>query len=364
MTRLTQTLILLGLSLAAANPALAAERVVNVYNWSDYIAPNVLEDFTKETGIKVVYDTYDSNETLETKLLAGNTGYDVVVPSGTFLERQIKAGLYLKLDRSKLPHWTGLWPEVMERLAVHDPGNQYAADYMWFTTGIAYNADKARERLGDQPIDSWDIVFKPELLKKFADCGVYVLDSPEDLFTIALNYLKLNPNSKKFPDLHRAANLLAAMRPNVKKFHSSEYINALANGDICLAVGWSGDTYQARARAREANNGVDIEYAIPKEGTLMSLDSIAIPKDAPHVDEAYAFIDFLLRPDIAARNTNTTNFANGMLASKDLVSQDILNNKSIYPDPDTMKRLFTVTSYDQSVQKYVTREWTRVKTGK
>ncbi len=366
MTRITQIFslpILLGLSLAAS-PALAADRVVNVYNWSDYIAPNVLEDFTKETGIKVVYDTYDSNETLETKLLAGNTGYDVVVPSGTFLERQIKAGLYLRLDRSKLPHWNGLWPDVMERLAVHDPDNQYAADYMWFTTGIAYNADKARERLGDRPIDSWDIIFKPELLKKFADCGVYVLDSPEDLFTIALNYLKLDPNSKKLPDLHRAANLLAAMRPYVKKFHSSEYINALANGDICLAVGWSGDTYQARARAKEAANGVDIEYAIPKEGTLMSLDSIAIPKDAPHVDEAYAFIDFLLRPDIAARNTNATNFANGVLASKDLVSQDILNNKSIYPDPDTMKRLFTVTSYDQSVQKYVTREWTRVKTGK
>jgi putrescine transport system substrate-binding protein len=364
--KLPAPLLAIALTFASGgmHPLSAAERVVNVYNWSDYIAPGVLEDFTKATGIKVIYDTYDSNETLETKLLAGNTGYDVVVPSGTFLERQIKAGLYQKLDKSKLPHWSGLWPEVMERLAVHDPGNQYAADYMWFTTGIAYNVDKARERLGNQPIDSWDVFFKPEILKKFADCGVYVLDSPEDLFTIALNDLKLNPNSKKPQDIHRAANLLAAMRPYVKKFHSSEYINALANGDICLAVAWSGDAFQAKSRAAEANNGVNIAYVIPKEGTLMSLDSIAIPKDAPHVEEAYAFIDFLLRPDIAARNTNATNFANGVLASRDKVAPDILNNKSIYPDITTMKRLFTVTSYDQAVQKYVTREWTRVKTGK
>jgi putrescine transport system substrate-binding protein len=352
------------LALVGLGQAQAADRVVNVYNWSDYIAPKVLEDFTKETGIKVVYDTYDSNETLETKLLAGNAGYDVVVPSGTFLERQIKAGLYTKLDRSRLPHWSGLWPEVMARLAVHDPGNEYAVDYMWFTTGLAFNADKARERLGGAPVSSWDIVFKPELLKKFADCGVYVLDSPEDLFTIALNYLKLDPNSKKLPDLRRAAALLANLRPYVKKFHSSEYINALANGDICLAVGWAGDAFQAKNRAKEANNGIDIGYVIPKEGTLMSLDSLAIPSDAPHPAEAYAFIDYLLRPEVAARNTNATNFANGVVASKPFVSQDILNNPAIYPDAETMRRLFTVTTYDQATQKFVTREWVRVKTGK
>jgi putrescine transport system substrate-binding protein len=356
--------LLLVSAFAGAGPALAAERVVNVFNWSDYIAPKVLEDFTKETGIKVTYDTYDSNETLETKLLAGHTGYDVVVPSGTFLERQIKAGLYQKLDKSELPHWSGLWPEVMTRLAAHDPGNQYAADYMWFTTGLAFNADKARERLGNQSLDSWDILFKPELLRKFADCGVYVLDSPEDLFTIALNYLKLNPNSKKIADLHRAADLLSSLRKNVKKFHSSEYINALANGDICLAVAWSGDAFQAKARAHEVNNGIDIEYVIPKEGTLMSLDALAIPADAPHVAEAHAFIDFLLRPEIAARNTAVTNFANGVIDSKPYVVPEILDNSAIYPDTDVMKRLFTVTSFDQQVQKYVTREWVRVKTGK
>jgi putrescine transport system substrate-binding protein len=352
------------LALAGSGLAMAQERVVNVYNWSDYIAPKVLEDFTKETGIKVIYDTYDSNETLETKLLAGNTGYDVVVPSGTFLDRQIAAGLYQRLDKSQLPHASGLWPEVMARLAVDDPGNRYGVDYMWFTTGLAYNVEKARDRLGNRPINSWDILFKPELLRKFADCGVYVLDSPEDLFTIALHYLGLNPNSKRIGDLERAADLLEGLRRNVKKFHSSEYINALANGDICLAVAWSGDAYQARARAREANNGIDIAYVIPQEGTLMSLDALAIPKDAPHVAEAYAFIDFLLHPEIAARNTNATNFANGVLASKPFVAPDILNNKTIYPDAETMRRFFTVTTYDQAVQKYVTREWVRVKTGK
>jgi putrescine transport system substrate-binding protein len=344
--------------------ATAADRIVNIYNWSDYIAPKVLENFTKETGIKVVYDTYDSNETLETKLLAGNTGYDVVVPSGTFLERQIRAGLYQPLDRSKLPHYSGLWPEVMKRLAVHDPGNRYAVDYMWFTTGLAFNVQKAHERLGTMPLNSWDILFKPELLKKFADCGVYVLDSPEDLFTVALNYLHLDPNSKRPVDLRRAANLLSLMRPYVKKFHSSEYINALANGDICLAVGWAGDAFQAKSRAKESNNGIDIDFVIPKEGTLMSLDSIAIPADAPHPAEAYAFIDYLLRPEVAAQNTNATNFANGVLASKPLVSPDILKNPAIYPDEETMKRLFTVTTYDQATQKLVTREWMRVKTGK
>ncbi|MGB8276786.1 MAG: polyamine ABC transporter substrate-binding protein [Methylovirgula sp.] len=356
--------LLLALTLVGTGRPMAQERVVNVYNWSDYIAPKVLEEFTKETGIKVVYDTYDSNETLETRLLAGHTGYDVVVPSGSFLERQITAGLYQKLDKSKLPHLSGLWPEVMARLAVHDPGNQYAVDYMWFTTGLAFNVEKARQRLGNVPLDSWDILFKPEFLKKFADCGIYVLDSPEDLFSIALNYLKLNPNSKKIADLHRAALLLAALRPHVKKFHSSEYINALANGDICLAVAWAGDAFQARARAKEADNGIDIDYVIPKEGTLMSLDSFAIPKDAPHVEEAYAFIDFLLRPQIAARNTNATNFANGVFASQPFVAPDILGNRAIYPDAEAMRRLFTVTTYDQSVQKYVTREWTRVKTGR
>ena len=351
-----------GTALAQDKPV--PEKTVNVYNWSDYIDTRVLEDFTRETGIKVVYDTYDSNEVLETKLLAGKTGYDVVVPSATFLQRQIQAGVYQKLDKSKLPNAKGLWPEVAARLAIYDPGNQYAVNYMWYTTGLAYNVAKAKDRLGGATPDSWDQVFKPENLKKFSDCGVYVLDSPEDLLTSALNYMKLNPDSKNPAEIRRAAELVGRMRPLVKKFHSSEYINALANGDICLAVAWAGDSFQARNRAREAGNGIEIGYAIPKEGALMSLDNLAIPKDAPHPAEAYAFIDFLLRPEIAARNSSITSFANGVLAAKPLVDKDVLDNKAIYPDEETMKRLFTVTTYDQAVQKVVTREWTRVKTGK
>ncbi|HEY5226241.1 MAG TPA: polyamine ABC transporter substrate-binding protein [Methylovirgula sp.] len=365
MARKIQILVaLLVFAFAGITRPMAAERVVNVYNWSDYIAPDVIEDFTKETGIKVVYDTFDSNATLGTNLLAGRAGYDVVGPSGAFLEREIGAGVYRRLDKSKLPHAGGLSPEVMSRLAVHDPGNRYAVDYTWFTTGLAFNVAKAHERLGDMPLDSWDILFKPQLLKKLADCGVYVLDAPEDLFPIALNYLHLDPNSKRTADLHRAAMLLAAMRPNVKKFDSSEYAGALANGDICLAVAKTGDAIQARNRAHESDNGVTIGYAIPRQGTLMSLDTLAIPKDAPHVAEAYAFIDFLLRPKIAARNTDTTNFANGVPASQPFLAPEIRDDKAIYPDAGTMQRLFAVTPYDRAVQKYVTREWTLVKTGK
>ena len=350
--------------LGGAVAARGAERIVNIFNWSDYIDARVLEDFTRETGVKVVYDTYDSNEILETRLLAGKAGYDVVVPSATFLQRQIKAGVYQPLDKSRLKNLGNAWPEIAQRLARYDPGNVFAVNYMWFTTGVAYNVAKVKERLGDKPLASWDQVLKPENLRKFADCGVYVLDSPEDLFSITLNYLKLDPNSKDPGDIRRAADLLSGLRRHIKKFHSSEYINALANGDICLAIGWAGDSFQARNRAREAANGVEINYVIPQEGTLMSLDSLAIPKDAPHPDEAHLFIDYLLRPEIAARNTKVTNFANGVGASRPLVDKEIAENPSIYPDAATMKRLFTVTAPDQPIQKIVTREWTRVKTGR
>ncbi len=358
-------LCMIGLCGLGTLPASAAEqRVVNVYNWSDYIDPKVLEDFTRETKIKVVYDTYDSNEVLETKLLAGKTGYDIVVPSATFLQRQIQAGVFQKLDRSKLKNYDKLWPQVMQRLAAYDPGNQYAVNYMWFTTGIAVNVAKAKARRGDKPIDSWDDIFKPENLKRFADCGVYMLDSPEDIFTAALKWLNIDPNTKDPAQIKKAADAVQRIRPYVKKFHSSEYINALANGDICLAIGWAGDAFQARNRAREAANDVDIAFAIPKEGTLMSLDNMAIPKDAPHLEEAYAFIDYLLRPDVAARNSSVTNFANAVLASKPLLDKQVADNKAIYPDDATMARLFTVTTPDLALQKVITREWTRVKTGR
>src|SRR6266545_7955458 len=248
---------------AAAQPK---ERIVNVYNWSDYIAPTVVEDFSKETGIKVRYDTFDSNDTLETKLLAGKSGYDVVVPTAYFLQRQIAAGVFQKLDKAKLSNLVNVWPEIAKRLAVYDPGNQYAVNYMWGTTGIGFNVKKAREVLGpDGKIDSWDIVFKPENLAKFKDCGVHLLDSSDDILLAALSYLGLDPNTSKEADLQKAADLVTRLRPSVRKFHSSEYITALASGEICFVVGFSGDIKQAQKRAVEAKNGIDIGYVIPKE---------------------------------------------------------------------------------------------------
>ena len=237
------------------------DQVVNVYNWSDYIDESIIDEFTKETGIKVVYDVFDSNEILETKLLAGGSGYDVVVPTGNFLARQIQAGVFQKLDKSKLPNLSNMWDVVSERTAKYDPGNDYAIDYMWGTTGIGYNVDKMKAILGTDEKPNWDVIFKPELAAKFKDCGIHILDSPTDVMPSALAYLGLNPDSHEAADLEKAAELLASIRPNVRKFHSSEYINALANGDICLAIGFSGDVFQARDRAAEAKAGVTVDYA-------------------------------------------------------------------------------------------------------
>jgi putrescine transport system substrate-binding protein len=349
-------------------PAFGQEKTVSVYGWGDYIDPKVIEDFTKETGIKVTYDAYDSNEAFEARFLSGKAGFDVVVVPGPVLQRQIAVGLYQKLDKTKLPNSKNLWPEVMARLGVYDPGSQYAVNYMWFTAGIAYNVEKANELLGDAAADaslnSWDILFKRGNLKKFAGCGITVLDSGEDLFAIALNYLKADPASMRPSELKRAGELLSGMRRDVKKFDSADFADALANGDICLGVGYSGDSFRARDRAREADNGIEINYAIPKEGTLISLDNLAIPKDAPHVEEAYAFIDFLLRPAIAARNTNFTHLANGVLASKSSIGKDIVENKAIYPDAAMLQRLFAVPNHDPAARKTIVREWARIKTGK
>jgi putrescine transport system substrate-binding protein len=360
-------LVILFAWLFAAFPAVAQERVVNVYNWSDYIDPTTLEDFTKETGIKVVYDTFDSNEVLETKLLAGKSGYDVVVPSASFLQRQIQAGVFRKLDKSKLPNLKYAWSFVTERLATYDPGNEHAVNYMWGTTGIGYNVTKAKE-LG-VAVDSWNVVLKPELLSKFKDCGINMLDAPEELVPAALNYLGLDPDSKKPADIEKAGALLEKIRPYIKKFNSSEYINSLAGGDICLTVGWSGDVFQAKKRALEAAEStkqkpVDVDYALPKEGTLMWFDSFAIPADAAHVEDAHVFINFMLRPEIAARNSNAMAYANGNLESQKLIEKDVLNNPSVYPPPEVMAKLYTVTSNPQDVQRVITRIWTRFKTGK
>ncbi|WP_237152149.1 polyamine ABC transporter substrate-binding protein [Oryzibacter oryziterrae] len=352
-----------GLTVALISGAQAEDKVVNVFNWSDYIDQSVLDDFTKETGIKVVYDVFDSNDILETKLLAGGTGYDVVVPSAEFLARQIQAGVFQKLDKSKLPNLVNVWPDVAERLAVYDPGNEYAVNYMWGTTGIGYNPDKIKAIDPNAPVDSWKILFDPETVAKFKSCGIYVLDAPEELIPAALNYLGKDPNSKDSADIEAAGELLKSIAPNIQKFNSSEYINALANGDICLAVGYSGDVLQARNRAAEAKNGVTVAYSVPKEGAKLFFDNMAIPADAPHPEEALAFINFILKPEEIAKSSNYVSYANGNLASQKFIDPAILNDKAIFPDAETMKHLYGISPYDPKSQRVLTRVWTSVKTG-
>jgi putrescine transport system substrate-binding protein len=358
---------LAALSLSSSDPAAAQgqQRVVNVYNWSDYIDPTVIDEFTKNSSITVRYDTFDSNDTLETKLLAGKSGYDVVAPTAYFLERQIKAGIFQKLDKSKLPNLANGWPEITRRLAKYDPGNLYGVNYMWGTTGIGYNAKKARELLGaDGRIDSWEIVFKPENLAKFKDCGVHLLDSSDDILAAALHYLGLDPNTTKEGDYQKAADLVLKIRPYVRKFHSSEYLNALASGEVCLVVGFSGDIKQAQKRAAEAKNGVEIAYTIPKEGAQLWFDNLAIPRDAKNVAEAHAFIDYLQRPDVAAKNSNVVAYANGNLSSQKFIDKAILEDRTIYPDEATMSRLYTMNAHDAKTTRLMNRLWTRIKTGR
>ncbi|MCY1707930.1 polyamine ABC transporter substrate-binding protein [Pannonibacter sp. SL95] len=357
--------ILMGAAALAviAGPALAQDRVVNVYNWSDYIDDTILEDFTKETGIKVNYSVFDSNEMLETKLLAGGTGYDVVVPTGSFLGRQIQAGVFQKLDKSKLTNSKHLWKDIEVRLSKYDPGNEHAINYMWGTTGIGYNVEKIKAIMPDAPVGSWDMFFKPEVVSKFADCGIFVLDTPEEIIPAALNYLGMDPDSNNPDEIEKAGELLMKIKPYIRKFHSSEYINALANGDICMAVGWSGDILQARDRAVEANNGVTIQYSIPKEGALMWFDNMAIPADAKNVAEAHEFINYIMRPDVAAKASNFVFYANGNKDSQPLLNKEVLEDTAIYPSEETVKNLFTVTPKDAKVSRVQNRVWTKIKSG-
>ncbi|RWP38578.1 MAG: polyamine ABC transporter substrate-binding protein [Mesorhizobium sp.] len=341
----------------------AQERVVNVYNWSDYIDNSIIDDFTKETGIKVTYDTFDSNELLETKLLAGGSGYDVVVPTANFLARQIQAGVFQKLDKSKLPNISNMWDVVSERTTKYDPGNEYSINYMWGTVGLGYNVKKVQEALGTDKIDSWDVFFNPEKLAKLKDCGVYVLDSPSDILPNAFKYLGIDPETKSPDDFAKAEEVMLKIRPYIRKFHSSEYINALANGDICLAVGWSGDVFQARDRATEANQGVEIAYSVPKEGAEMWFDQMAIPADAPHVAEAHEFLNYIMKPEVIAKASNFVFYANGNKASQQFIDKEILEDPAIYPDEATLAKLFTITPYDSKTQRVVTRTWTRIVTG-
>ena len=343
----------------------APSKTLNVYNWSDYIAEDTIPEFEKATGIAVTYDVFDSDEMVETKLLAGSSGYDVVVPSLSFLGRQIQAGVFLPLDKSKIPNLKNLDPAMLKRIEQQDPGNQYAVPYLWGTSGIGYNVDKIKAVFGDTAVTgSWDVVFKPENAAKLKDCGITVLDTPSELIPIALNYLGEDPHSFDPAVIDKAAALLKSIRPYIRNFHSSSYINDLANGDVCLVVGWSGDIIQARDRAAEAGNGVNVAYSIPKEGAPQWFDMLAIPKDAKHPENAYAFINYLLEPQVAANNTNVTHYANPVTPATPLVDAAIREDRTIYPSDEVAAKMFTYAINPPEVDKLYTRLWTEIKTGR
>jgi putrescine transport system substrate-binding protein len=341
-----------------------SENVLNVDNWSDYIQPSVITDFEKEYGIHVNYDVFDSNEILETRLLTGHTNYDIVVPSGAFLERQLQADIYQKLDKSLLPNLKNVDPEVARATALYDPGNQYSVDYMWITSGVGYNAAAIRERLADAPVDSWRMLFDPAVVSKFQDCGVSILDAPSEVVGTVLLYLGRNPNSDSPEDLKAAEQALHAIRPYVRYVDSSRYIDNLANGDICLVMGWSGDIKQAHDRAQEAGKGIDIAYSIPKEGAISNYDVLAIPADAPHVRNAHLFINYLLRPDVAAKNSDLIKYANALSPDIQPLDPAVRDDPGVYPPAAVRARLTPERPRPADYQRLLTRMWTRFKTGK
>lgn len=351
------------LTLALAAQGAGAEEV-RVYNWSDYIDEDLLTKFEQETGYDLIYDVFDSNEVLEAKMFAGGSGYDIVVPTGTFLKRQVAAGAFQKLDPELLPNSGNLWDVITERTAQYDPDNAYSINYMWGTTGIGVNLAKVQEILGEEaPLGSLDLVFNPDNMAKLAECGVYFLDAPTEMIPAALAYLGEDPDSHDVDVIAKTEEVLLGIRPYVRKFHSSEYINALANGDICVAFGWSGDILQARDRADEAENGVEIVYNAPSEGALMWFDQMAIPVDAPNPKGAHAFLNFIMDAENMAAASNYVYYANGNKASQPLLEEDVIGDPAIYPDEETLKNLYTVLPYDPKTQRFVTRLWTKIKSG-
>ncbi|MGE4060554.1 MAG: polyamine ABC transporter substrate-binding protein [Sphingomonadales bacterium] len=338
------------------------EKVLNVYNWSDYIAADTLENFQKETGIKVNYDVYDSMNMLEAKLFAGGSGYDVVFPSLTpFLARQVKAGIYQPLDKAKLSNYAGLSPTILKTMTKNDPDNTYGVPYMVAPTGIGINVAKVKERLVSVPEASGDLLFNPEVTAKLKDCGISLLDDPVDVIPAVLAWMGKDPTSQDPADLATAMEALQKIKGNLKYIHSSSYINDLANGDLCVAQGYGGDLVQARDRAKEANNGVDILPLIPKEGTAFVIDTMAIPKDAPHPNNAHVFINYMMRPDVVAAITNTTGYANAVPASLEKVDEAIKSDPFIYPSDDERAKGFSVPPAEQDYERERTRAWTTFK---
>jgi putrescine transport system substrate-binding protein len=342
----------------------ADEKVVHVYNWSDYIGKDTIAQFERETGIKVVYDTYDADETLEAKMMAGDSGYDIVSTSTNYFSRQIKAGIYQELDRSKLPGWKNLDPEVLAQEAVGDPGNRHAMPYLRHVNGFAYNIDLVKARMPDAPVDSLDMLFKPEIIAKFTDCGVTFLDSAEDVLQLALNYLHIDPNSTRPEDYKRAEELILSVRPYVTTFDSTEYMNGLADKEFCISMSWSGDYSTIKARARAAGIDAPLAFTIPREGSNSSADALLIPKDAPHSEAAYQFLNFILRPKVIAQITNYTHYANDNVAANEFVDPGILNDPAVYTTSEVRSRLYQTAEVSPALERIRTRTWTRIKTAR
>jgi putrescine transport system substrate-binding protein len=350
-------------ALFSVMPAVAQEKVVNVYNWNDYIDETVLETFTKETGIKVRYDVFDSNEVVLTKVLTGGSGYDVIVPTLYALQRLITAGAMDKLDKAKVPNLSGMNADIMRSAASEDPGNEHGVPYMWAPNAIGVNVKEVEKRIGSPIPATLDLLLKPELSDKIAECGIYVLDSETDMVPMTLAWLGKDPNSNEKADLDAAVAALNKVRKNIRKFTSGDYIGPLANGDICMAIGYGGDLFQSKGRAEEAKRGIEIAVLLPKEGTPIAIDMFGIPKDAKNKEEAHAFINFMSRPDIAAKNTNYISYATPVDPAKPMVNPDIANNPSIYPTPEVLAKTFIVLPKDAKNQRTLGRLWTRYKSG-
>ena len=338
-------------------------QVLNLYIWSDYLAAGTLAQFEKATGIKVHVAYYDTNETLETKLLAGSSGFDIVIPTASYFERQIKAGVYTTLDKSKLPNLKNMDPELMSRVALHDPGNAHGIIYLWGTNGIGYNEKMVKALLPDAPLDSWKLVFDPSYASKLAKCGISILDSPAEMMRAVYNYIGKDPNSQRADDLAQAEAVLLKIRPFIRNIHSSEYIEALANGDLCLSVGYNGDIMQARDRANDANKGTTIQYFVPKEGTILWFDMLAMPADAPNPDSAYAFMNYMMKPDVMAAVSNFKRYANANAAALPLVDKSVTDDPGIYPPPEQRKRLSVQLADSIDQTRAITRVWQKFKTG-
>ena len=347
----------------ASGPQAGTGKVLNLYIWSDYLAPNTLSDFESQTGIKVHVAYYDANETLETRLLAGSSGFDIVVPSASYFERQIKAGVYKTLDKPRLPNLKNMDPQLMARVAQHDADNAHGIIYMWGTNGIGYNEKMVRALLPDAPLDSWRLVLDPAVASKVAKCGISILDSPAEMLRGVYSYLGKDPNSQSADDLALAEATLLKIRPYIRNINSSEYIEALANGDLCIAVGYNGDVMQARDRAHEANKGIDIEYVVPKEGSILWFDMMAIPQDAPNPDSAYAFMNYIMTPQVSADISNFKRYANANLASQPLVQATVKDDPRIYPPPDLRQNLTVQTADSADQTRAITRVWQKFKTG-